>query len=588
MTRAFVGLSCTGHDGAMAIMHSGKLVFAEAAERNYQSKFAINQAPDEYHHTRRTLLRHVDPDEIVVAKSWSDNAGGIWSAQNSLLDVSIARFPEYSDTLQSFKTYHLNSWTGFLQPNIDLAGHGVARAAASLGKEIVGIRRYDHHLCHAAFAVHGSPFKSAAVAVLDGQGEGTGTVFWHFKDGDLVPVEKEPYSGSLIEFYASLGLYYGIMVCLACGFEAVSGEEWKIMGLAPYGQLDGDLYGALQDFYRVDGLTVNCTDRSLPLFLELIANPVNHRTDFARAASYAATFQKFYSEIATRLLDALQARTGEDNLVLTGGCALNSSYNGRITRDSRFKHVYVPSAPADDGNAAGAAILASRDYGESTLAGNVFRSPYLGSDMDLGSLEALLGNGVGLAHQRIDDENQLTQHVAKLIADGNIVAWIQGRAEFGPRALGNRSILADPRDAGMKDKINRIVKFRESFRPFAPSILDEYGDAYFVDYQDSPYMERTLTIRPEKRALVPAVCHADGTGRLQSVTEERNRLYYLLIKAFHEITDVPVLMNTSLNVMGRPIVHSVDDAMLTFLGSQLDHLVIGPYVISKRFEGEGQ
>ncbi|MDE3738820.1 carbamoyltransferase C-terminal domain-containing protein [Pseudomonas resinovorans] len=581
MTKAFVGLSCTGHDGALAIMQHGIIRFAEAAERHYQKKFAINQAPDEYHYTRNAMLRHLDADEIVLAKSWSTDAGSIWRRQNALLDESIEHFTEYSEVLRKFQAYHLDSWNGFLQPNIDLSGHGTVRAAASLGKPIVGVRHYDHHLCHAAFAAYGSPFRSAAVAVLDGQGEGTGTAFWHFKDGELIPVEKEPYSGPLIEFYASLGLYYGIMVCLACGFEAVSGEEWKIMGLAPYGRLDEQLYRTLESFYRVDGLTVNCTEHSLPLFLGLLEKRVTHKQNFEKAANYAYTFQKFYSDIASRLLTELHKRTGEDNLVLTGGCALNSSYNGRLTTCTPFKSLYVPSAPADDGNAVGAAILASRDFEEETIAAGGFQSPYLGSDVDLRPLEAMLDNRSGLNFRRFDGDSDLTAHVGSLLANGSIIAWMQGRAEFGPRALGNRSILADPRDVQMKARVNGIVKFRESFRPFAPAILDEYGDEYFHDYQDSPYMERTLTIRPEKRSSIPAVCHADHTGRLQSVTESRNPRFYRLIKAFHDITGIPVLMNTSLNVMGRPIVHSIEDALITFLGSQIDHLVIDRYVISK-------
>ncbi|MGI0017068.1 MAG: carbamoyltransferase C-terminal domain-containing protein, partial [Nitrososphaera sp.] len=311
---------------------------------------------------------------------------------------------------------------------------------------------------------------------------------------------------------------------MACNFEAVAGEEWKIMGLAPYGRMDQELYERLKAFYSVDGLTINCTSASLRIFTDLISKPVSHKKDFEKAANYAFTFQSFYTETVSAVLNELQARTGEDNLVLTGGCALNSSYNGRVLHHTEFKRVYIPSAPADDGNAAGAAILASTHYNESLMLGTGFQSPYLGSEIDEEELEALLENSGCLDFMRCKDDVHLCEEVAALLAAGNVVAWVQGRAEYGPRALGNRSILADPRDPGMKDKVNRVVKFREAFRPFAPSILDEYGHEYFSEYHDSPYMERTLEIRPEKRGDVPAVCHADGTGRLQSVTQKRNPL----------------------------------------------------------------
>lgn len=579
---AYIGLSCTGHDGALAVVENGKIRFAEAAERFYQNKFAVSQAPDDYHHARAILARHVDADELVVAKSWSRDATAIWHAQNRLLRQCAKDLPRHAALIEKLSAFHLDNWDSFMKPNIELAGSGLARAAAYAGKTIRETTAYDHHLCHAAFGAYGSPFESAAVAVMDGQGEGGGAAFWQYRDGALVAIEREPYTGTLVECYGSLGLYYGIMVCLSCGFEPMAGEEWKIMGLAPYGRTDEALYARLREFYRIDGLTVNCTDQTVDIFMELISNPQSHKHDFDRAANYAHTFQRFYSEIATTLLTELAHRTGERNLVISGGCGLNSSYNGRVNRLTPFERVYIPSAPADDGNAAGAAILAAREReAEGGYALGAFQSPYLGSGIDMAAFEALLSNSGCLSYARIEDEALLCRHVAERIAAGDVVAWVQGRAEFGPRALGNRSILADPRQIEMKDKVNRVVKFREGFRPFAPSVLAEHGEAYFLNYQHSPYMERTLEFRPEKQALVPAVCHADGTGRVQSVTAESNPLYHRLIEAFHVITGVPMVMNTSLNVMGKPIIHSAEDAIVTFLGTGMDCLVVGPYVLAK-------
>lgn len=584
---AFVGLSCTGHDGAVAILQGGRLLFAEATERYRQNKFAIAQAPDDYLYCREKLARHVEHEQLVIAKSWSEHATQIWHDENRRLREGIGSQSPHREVLQALAQFHLENWDGFMGPSIELAGHGVQRAAHALGKKVVQTRHYDHHLCHAAFGVWGAPYESAAVIVMDGQGEGAGTAYWHYRDGRLQPVEKEPYSGTLVECYGSLGLYYGIMVCLACGFEPVSGEEWKIMGLAPYGKLDEPLYRKLKSFYAIDGLAVNCTERTVDVFLEIVGQPVSHKKDFQKAADYAYTFQRFFAETATTLITELGRRTGEKNLVIAGGCGLNSSFNGRIVQCSPFSNVYVPSAPADDGNAAGAAILAAHDYGLA-LEGPNDQTAYLGSEIDLAALETALGNAPFIPHRRVDDETELARQVAQRIASGQVVGWVQGRAEFGPRALGNRSILADPRDASMKDKVNRVVKFREGFRPFAPSVLHEAGPVWFDHYQDSPYMERTLRFRDEMAARVPAVCHADQTGRVQSVTAARNPAYHRLIQAFHAMTGVPMLMNTSLNVMGKPIIHSAEDAIQVFLGTQLDCMVIGPYLLAKDLARQGQ
>jgi carbamoyltransferase len=206
-------------------------------------------------------------------------------------------------------------------------------------------------------------------------------------------------------------------------------------------------------------------------------------------------------------------------------------------------------------------------------------SPYLGSELCGEALKRLIRFGGGLDCRHRPDS--ICEDTARLLANGKLVAWVQGRAEFGPRALGNRSILADPRDAAMKERINAVVKFREEYRPFAPSILHEHGAKYFESYQDSPYMERTLRFRPEVVDTVPAVVHVDLTGRLQSVTLERNQRFHRLIAAFHHLTGVPLLLNTSFNIMGKPIVHSVEDAVGVFMTSGLDALVIGDHLIAK-------
>jgi carbamoyltransferase len=296
-------------------------------------------------------------------------------------------------------------------------------------------------------------------------------------------------------------------------------------------------------------------------------------------ADFAATAQYVFTEIVHEWLKNIYDLHISDNLILSGGCALNSSTNGTIMENTPFKELFVASAPADDGNSIGAAYQAFYEYNPYIKRHDGVLSPFLGSSLRSSSL-ARLRKYCGFQSQELDDETLFTA-VATALSEGKIVGWVQGRSEFGPRALGNRSILADPRSMGVKERINAEVKFREEFRPFAPSILHEYGDEYFEHYQFSPYMERTLRFKESVKARVPGVVHVDGTGRLQSVTRKINPRYYNLIKAFHDITGVPVVLNTSFNVMGKPIIHSVEDAVGVFQTSGLDLLVIENTVFVK-------
>jgi carbamoyltransferase len=281
------------------------------------------------------------------------------------------------------------------------------------------------------------------------------------------------------------------------------------------------------------------------------------------------------------MMEALLGEAGDaaisSNLVLSGGCALNSSYNGKILERSPFDALHVPSAPADDGNAIGAAWLAYQEDHPDWRPAPGFMTPYLGSTVSTEPLERMAAWEPRL--RRVGEG--IPAVAAQILAEGKLLGWVQGRAEFGPRALGNRSILADPRPADAKDLLNAKVKYREAFRPFAPSILAEHGPDWFEAYQDSPYMERTLRWREAVRSRVPAVVHEDGTGRLQSVTAERNPRYHALISAFHALTGVPVVLNTSFNVMGKPILHTAEDAILMFYTTGLDALVIDDWLLTK-------
>ncbi len=300
-------------------------------------------------------------------------------------------------------------------------------------------------------------------------------------------------------------------------------------------------------------------------------------------ADLAYTAQKVFEDVLVEFLTSAHKRWGGENLIFTGGCALNSSANGKILSSTPFRSLHVPMAPGDNGNSIGAALLAWQAAHPEKQVPR-YGSPYLGSELPQEALVRLRTYGVDPCFSA-ENPDHLADFVAGELAAGAIVGWMQGRAEFGHRALGNRSILADPRPPGIRDRLNASVKFSEEFRPFAPSILHEFGPEYFEDYTASPYMEKTLKWRP---GLAPAgVRHADDTGRLQSVTHEGNPLFHKLISAFHRKTGLPILLNTSFNVMGRPMVHDIEDALGVFFTSDLDLLVLGNTAFRKRSRAPG-
>jgi carbamoyltransferase len=577
MNRFYVGLATTKHDPAVAVIDSsGELLFAEASERYLQDKRAPGAAADVRHTVSRIIEDYGVPDGgFVIAKSWSRGAHRVLDLLYLLGMASHERLPGRSRSM----TRYLESWgnlfgTVWMQHCANkLSGGHFADLLARHGNGRVSFVGFPHHLAHAASGCFTSPFEQAACMVIDGQGELGSITYFEYEDGRIRTVER-------MRGAESLGILYAYCTNL-CGFDAEKGEEWKLMGLAPYGTLHPEIYESLRSLVRVNGLTFRYPSTG---------NVRRWMTDMQRwarpkgappleAADLAFTTQYFYAEVMDHLLSGFYDLGISDNLVLVGGCALNSAYNGGIVGRTGFKHLHVPSAPADDGTALGAALLAYRkDHPGARPAASV-RCPYRGTAISDRSLSrmARVARVRGLRHV----PDTLIAETADLLARGKLVGWIQGRAEFGPRALGNRSILADPRDENVKDRINSVVKFREEFRPLAPSVLDEFGAEYFEGYQMSPFMERTFVFRDAAAAKVPGVVHVDGTGRPQSVRREWNERFYDLICAFHERTGVPLLLNTSFNVIGKPIVHSLEDALGLFYTTGLDALVVEDYIIEK-------
>ena len=577
MKRYYIGLAATLHDPAVAIVDpAGRPVFAEATERYLQNKRAYNCPPDDMIRMPSLIDEHCGQDaELVAALNWSD---AFLAQLDALCGLpSEARPPGPHDDVLGWPLPDPRALTQALR-------HGLRQAGLNLTssrhvRQPVAVRRFDHHLAHAASA-YASPFAECCVAVVDGFGEGTATACYHYRDGRLTALGSDS-DASPFQPTASLGHFYS-RLCALCGFDPLRGEEWKVMGLAPYGERDPELYDLLRPTIEVRGLTLapGLPDAEIADRLRRLRQAMRPPgSSPLEAADLARTGQEIFEEILLELLSNLWRRQPCDALVLAGGCALNSSANGKVVERTPFRELHVPSAPADDGTALGAALLAFyADHPEAVPLGGP-ATPYLGSSLDPGALDRLLRFGGLGGVERLGEE--APARAAELLARGRIVGWVQGAAEYGPRALGNRSILADPRPADMKDRINDGVKFREEFRPFAPAILDAHGAEYFRGYQTSPYMDRTLVFRPEVRNRVPAVVHVNGTGRLQSVRREWNPRFHDLIAAFHAATGVPLVLNTSFNVMGKPIMHSVEDALGVFFTTGLDALFVEDYLLQK-------
>jgi carbamoyltransferase len=567
--RNYIGICCTLHDSAICVVNSsGDVVFAEAAERHLQSKRAFANVADDPVFIERVLQEYCERDaEIVAAKNWSAKSLVLFqvgeflrSAVNAVVPVRH-RLSPHLDTVR----YVLRCQLGTSSVASESLRYKLSYPHSPLiynGRRLQ-LKHFDHHLTHAAAGCYTSPFDDAVCAVVDAYGEGSSSACYHFKEGKLRPIpdSKSPF--------ASLGYFYAL-ICFACGFDSFKGEEWKVMGIAPYGKFNHELYDKLSRMLYVDGLRIRTRGMSIDKFwLE------DHRS---HAMDLAHTGQVVFEELLEQLLTNLANLGISRNLVYMGGCALNSTANGKIVSRTPFERLHIYSAPADDGTALGAALLAYfQDHPYRPLKGRPF-TPYLGAEMPpyvLGHLAKFNESSPGFKKCGA----QVVREAARLLAEGKIIGWVQGKAEFGPRALGNRSILASPCHAGIKDIINSRVKFREEFRPFAPSILHEYGDEYFENYEESPYMERTLRFRDDAVHKVPGVVHVDQSGRLQTVKREWNARYYDLIDEFRKLTGVPILLNTSFNVMGKPIVNSAEDAAGMLYTTGLDGVVIHDFII---------
>jgi carbamoyltransferase len=458
----------------------------------------------------------------------------------------------------------------------------------------------EHHLCHMFSAFYVSPFDTAAVLSVDGFGDFSSAAWGRGEAGSLTVQGRVLFPHSLGLFYQALTQYLGF---------PNYGDEYKVMGLAPYGtpsylpQLrqmvrlcDGGFKLDLNYFrHQVEELPTQWDDGS-PIFGNLFTPALEAMLGPARASEpleqrhrdIAASVQAMYEEAFFHMLEPLQEFGTA--LALAGGCAANSVANGKVRRKTKFDRVYVQSAAGDAGGAIGAAFAAWQKLGGQRCfqMDHAFWGPHF-STTEIACLLADRANEFqdeNCAVELIADEGTLCARTAALIAEGKVVGWFQGRMEWGPRALGNRSILADPRRADMKAILNAKIKRRESFRPFAPSILDRAVSEWFEEDDAVPFMMQVFQIRAEKRAQIPAVTHVDGSGRLQTVTPTANPRYYRLIDSFLDITGIPMVLNTSFNE-NEPVVCTPDEALNCFLRTRMDALILGDYLIERRDLGGG-
>ena len=466
----------------------------------------------------------------------------------------------------------------------------------------------EHHLSHAASTFYTSPYDEAVVLTMDGVGEWSTTSVAIGRENDL-KITRE------IHFPHSLGLLYSAFTYYT-GFKVNSGE-YKLMGLAPYGKPvyvkkildnlvdikpDGSFRLNMKYFNYCTGLTM--TNK---LFNELFGGP--SRTPEEKLTQHhmdiAASIQEVTEIIVMKLARALYDQYKIPNLCLAGGVALNCVANGKLLKEGIFPNIYIQPAAGDAGGAIGAAYIAYHGFcnlPRKNRNRDLMRGSYLGPSFDQADIEKRL-NKTGAVYSIVDDK-EVINIAAQAIADGQAIGWFQGRMEFGPRALGARSILGDPRSPKMQKELNLKIKFRESFRPFAPSVLREKVSEWFDLDADSPYMLLVADVKKSKqirndddtaqgldklnqvRSEIPAVTHVDYSARIQTVTAEYNPRYYELIKRFYEITGCPVLINTSFNVRGEPIVCTPEDAFKCFMGTNLDKLVIGNCVLEKGKQDE--
>jgi carbamoyltransferase len=544
------------HDASACIARDGEVLFAIAEERLSRVKqdarfprLAIGACLD---------FANVKPEELdFVCFGWP-HAGTAF--RHDLKNYALGRQPVDPSILLSAIRGTASMW---------YQGDGANVFRRYFRAPKAEFKFIAHHLAHAISTYAYSGFDDSAILVLDGRGAWEATSLWSGRRGRIEHLMTIPWPNSLGLFYAKMTEHLG--------FEPYA-DEWKVMGLAPYGEPGVDLSEFIQlanGSYRVAFRALLDKDFGATLAARLGPKRVPESELTPAHKNIAFAVQDACERAMLSLAATAVAKAGSRNLCLAGGVALNSKANGKIVSTGTVDHIFVQPAAGDDGVCLGAVLAPYLDRG--ALPVKKMRHAYLGpsaTDEEIGRVVETYK----LRAERVDDP---AVAAAAMLAEGKILGWFQGRMEFGPRALGARSILADPRDPEMNAKVNNAVKFREWWRPFAPSMLAETAGEYIESATDSPFMILTAQVRPEKRSVIPSVTHVDGSARPQTVEKDVNPVYWRLIHEFGLRTGVNVVMNTSFNLRGEPIVCTPTDAIRTFFSSGMDALVIGSYVVRK-------
>ena len=581
-----LGIASYHPDASAAIIRDGEIIAAVDEERLNR----IKHSPGFPEHAVRYCLEKAgvsleDVDFVAAANDLK---------KNILRKIAF-----------SLRTFPVEAWPKYLSNYMSQRVMRPLSLAEDLAKRVGGdakriqrkIRRVEHHSAHAASVYYASPFKEASILTLDGSGDFVTSALSHGGGGGGGGIKRV----GEVYWPNSLGMLY-FSVTQYLGFHEI-GAEGKVMALASYGKPK-----YMDEFRKIVRLTADSfrMDMSyftfhLPVLIDNWGDPttsqffiyrdwlsekfhaalgparVPESVYTERHMDIAATLQKSLEETAFHLMRRLHRETKADDLCLAGGVALNCVMNGKVMEHTPFKRVYVQPNAGDGGLSMGSALSLYNSLVPSQKRTEM-RSASLGTEYTNGEVEAAL-KGSGLKYSRVED---VSARSASEIAGGKIIGWFQGKMEFGPRALGNRSILADPRSPEMRDYLNFKVKRREFFRPFAPSVLEEEAKAFFsLNGSSSPFMLLAVRVLPEKAALVPAITHVDGTARVQTVDKTSNVKYRRLIEEFRRITGVPMVLNTSFNLRGEPVVSSPADAIKTFSSTKIDVLAIEDFIVEK-------
>ena len=596
-----LGISAFYHDSAACLIHNGKIISAVQEERFTR----IKQDPRFPHNAIQYCMKaaKISPSEV---------------AHVVFYEIPFIKFERLLETYLAFAPRGFRSFASaiplWVKEKLFQKSLLIQELSKSLGDEVNWRERLlfsEHHLSHAASAFYPSPYKNAAILTLDGVGEWTTTSLAIGKGKDLKVVKE-------IHFPHSLGLLYSAFTYYS-GFKVNSGE-YKVMGLAPYGipkyadlikeklikiAEDGSFQIDMSYFNYATGLTM--TNKKFDaLFGGPPREPESELTQ--REMDLAASIQKVTEEIVVKIAKAIAKETGEKNLCLAGGVALNCVVNGILLREKIFENIWIQPAAGDAGGALGAALCVwyAHHAKERNISANrdEMNGSYLGPEFSNEDILEYLDK-CGATYHKLND-TQLIEKVATALSEEKAIGWMQGRMEFGPRSLGGRSIIADPRSLRMQKQLNLKIKYRESFRPFAPSVLKEHVAEWFDHDADSPYMllvadvksNKRLEISEEEKKLfgiaklnvsrssVPAITHVDFSARIQTVHKDTNPRYHDVISRFYEKTGCPIVVNTSFNVRGEPIVCSPEDAFKCFMGTELDILAVGNYLLFKEEQKE--